>query len=119
MSAAPYLLYIEQFAHFELPMDYLDDQKKPVNLTGYSARLQARDSKGNLLVDLSTDNGGITLGGPTGEITLILTAAQTADPKMAGAAYDLLLIPPSGKPDRLMQGKILFDKGQTYDNLTG
>ena len=50
-----------------------------VNLTGYTARASIRTAySGTLVMDLSTANGRMVLGGPDGAISLSLSAADTA-----------------------------------------
>lgn len=93
-----------------------------VNLTGYAARSQARGKKG-LLFDLTTDNGGILLGGVAGSIALQMSDAQTSalwseglvaqktpgGPDVyVGGRWDLELISPSGRVSRLIHGRLLL-----------
>ena len=65
----------------------------PIDLTGYSAKLQIRNNYGDPTVqlELSTANGGITLGGPAGTITVNFTSAQTTVLPVNLGFYDLLL----------------------------
>jgi hypothetical protein len=80
-----------------------------VNLTGYSARLQARQhfSSGTTVLALtSTPADGITLGGVAGTITLSLTATQTAALPALLCVYDLELVSPSGEVTRLVEGTL-------------
>ena len=99
---------IEQGADFEEILTYKIDSE-PVNLGGYSARMQVRHTaKGTeVLVSLSsspTDGQGvITLGGSIGVITISLTAAQTAAIVAGAHVYDLELVV-SGKVRRLLEG---------------
>lgn len=94
-----------------------------VNLTGYSARSQARDADDGLIFDLTSVNGGITLGGAAGTISLSLDAQATSalwtgdgaiDSAASGAAlydrgvWDLELIAPNGRVQRLIQGRLLL-----------
>jgi hypothetical protein len=94
-----------------------------VNLTGYSARSQARDADDGLIFDLTSLNGGITLGGAAGTISLNLDAQATSalwtgegslDSAANGAAlydrgvWDLELIAANGRVQRLIQGRLLL-----------
>ena len=68
----------------------------PVNLSGYTARMQVRDTYdgGSAVVSL-TSGTGITLGGTAGTILVALTATQTAaiDATPSGQyVYDLELV---------------------------
>src|SRR5512139_3193680 len=48
-----------------------------VNLSGYSAKIQLRDSQTSAIIDEFTDTTGITLGGAAGTITWTMTATET------------------------------------------
>jgi hypothetical protein len=82
----------------------------PVNLTSYTARMQARTShiSGTVVLDLTTANGKITLGGTAGTITLSLTAAETAAITQSSLAYDLELVSVGGEVTRLVEGQIIL-----------
>ncbi len=62
-----------------------------VNLTGYTAKLQLRDTQTNTVVDEFTDTTGLTLGGVAGTITWTMTATETALFPVGSLAYDLRL----------------------------
>jgi hypothetical protein len=79
-----------------------------VNLTGYSARMQVRETydSASTLVSL-TSGTGITLGGTAGTILLELSATQTAaiDSTPNGQyVYDLELASSVGYVTRLVEG---------------
>jgi len=65
-----------------------------VNLTGYTARMMVRATVDAtaVLLTLTTENGGITLGGSAGTITLAITATATAALSFDTAVYDIELI---------------------------
>lgn len=79
-----------------------------VDLTGYTARMQLRESQesADVLVELNTENGGIALGGIAGTIALYLSAAATAAFTWTGAVYDLELIAPNGDVLRKLEGAV-------------
>ena len=79
-----------------------------VDLTGYTARMQIRASVRNpeILVSLTTENGGIALGGTAGTVDLLLTAAQTAAIAARAGAYDLELVDSGGAVTRLLYGAV-------------
>ena len=99
-----------------------------VDLTGYSARSQARRKDGSVLFDLSIEDGSITLGGTAGTIVFNLSAQQTSalwsdelapfgsvggiDTYLAGK-WDLELTSPAGRVVRLLQGKVLLSPETT------
>lgn len=77
----------------------------PVDLTGYSARLQVRKSASdsNKLLDL-TSGDGITLGGSAGTITILVSATDTAALPAGAYKYDLELESGAGVVRRLLEG---------------
>ena len=66
---------------------------EPVDLTGYTARMQIRKKfGGTVLIELTTDiDGGITLDEANGIVTVEMTAEQTASIDRSGV-YDLELV---------------------------
>ena len=79
----------------------------PVNLTGYSARMQIKKSYASAAVaTLTTENGGIVLGGATGKVGLYLGNAATSALAITAGVYDLELVAPSGRVRRFMMGEV-------------
>lgn len=91
------------------------DEAGPVNLTGYTARMQAREEyeSATAFIDINTGNGGITLGGAAGTIALFISATNTALITAEHGYYDLELVSPTGRVYRLLQGKICVSKEAT------
>jgi hypothetical protein len=107
MAAGTLDFTIEQGATFNLLLTWeIDDV--PVNITNWTARLQARvdveDTE--VILSLTTSNGGITLGGAAGTISLDQTATQTALLPAGTYVYDLELISGVGAVTRLVQGEL-------------
>lgn len=113
MTAAIKHFIIEQKATFKKRMTYRDKLKKPINLTGCAAAMQIRDAEGVLLAELTTENGGIVLGGILGTIDLLIADAVTSLMTFAAAVYDLKLVFLDGTSQRLLQGKVTLSPGQT------
>lgn len=104
--AGEYNFTIEQGATFNLLMTWRIDNV-PVNLTGYTARLQARIDIDETDTILSLTTGaGITLGGAAGTISLDQTATQTALLPKGEYVYDLELQSSGGIVTRLLQGEL-------------
>lgn len=82
----------------------------PVNLTNYTARMQARTShiSGTVVLDMTTANSKIALGGAAGTITLSLSAADTAAITAQSLSYDLELVSAGGVVTRLVEGQIVL-----------
>jgi|GEM_PF-395526 len=125
MPAVTLDLTIEQGALFQAVFTWTENGV-PVNLTGYTARMDLRRTVDALeaAVRLTTEGGGgIFLGGITGAIGLIISADVTSTltprvPKNQAASewgvYDLQLIDPGGDDvERLAQGRIFVSPAVT------
>lgn len=81
-----------------------------VNLTGYTARMQVRESYDSLTPVLSLTSGsGITLGGTSGSIILDAHATVTATIPSGQYVYDLELVTSGGYVTRLLEGNFTVD----------
>jgi hypothetical protein len=91
-----------------------EGEEEPVNLTGYTAKMQVRDPQGDpgddLVVELSTENGRIALGGAAGTIDLLISATDTAGIDVGSYAHDLMLTSGGGVVTYLVTGS--FDVKQ-------
>lgn len=78
-----YAIELRKNADFDLRVTWKQTDGTPVNLTGMTGRLQFRvDDGAPVLLDLTTENGGIALGGTAGTIDLLSrAAAHTALPE--------------------------------------
>lgn len=76
-----------------------------VDLTGYTGRAQIRTSAASLTVicDLTTENGGITINGPQGMVSLYISPTETAgfDFSATGGVYDVELYHPTDETEVL------------------
>jgi hypothetical protein len=79
----------------------------PVNLGGYTARMQVRrrPESENAVLTFTTENGGITLGGALGTILVEADPNTTENTDAASYFYDLELESFGGEVYRLLQGK--------------
>lgn len=116
MPAAKLNLTVEQGATFSKRLVWRDKNKRPVNLSGYTAKMQIRTSASSaeVLFELSTSNNRITLLAG-GVIQLDISANDTDTIK--GGVYDLKLYAPSGQEIRLVEGKVSVSPGVTKDGL--
>ena len=81
----------------------------PVDLTGCTARMQvrARVDSPTALLDLTTENGGIVLGGVLGTIEFCkLSATASAAIGWKSGVYDLEIVFPGGTVLRKMAGSV-------------
>ena len=88
-------LVIKQGATWIYPITWERPAGTPVDISGFTARMQIRDDaySSTVLVDMTTANGRITIDGPAGTVTLILADDLTAALSFRGtAAYDLELV---------------------------
>ena len=109
---ARYDMTIYQGADFERVLTWsLGEPSVLVDLSGYSARMQLRTyiGDGDVVMELTTTNGRISLGGAAGTINIDLTAAETATLPANQYAYDLEVIAPSGFVTRLIEGFVNVD----------
>lgn len=114
MSAGIYNDTLDQGATYNLVVVYKDDSGDPIDLTGFSAFMQLRESYQSSVADLtlSTANGGISIDGPNGEITITATATQTTALLSDFYVYDLELVNGS-TVIRLLQGQITVNSEVT------
>lgn len=75
-----------------------------MNLTGYTALMEVRNTAGTLILTLSTANSRITLGGAAGTITLTVDDADTEALTPGTYDYDLTLTSSGGTTTRLIEG---------------
>jgi phage tail sheath gpL-like len=107
MTAGIYNTTIDQGSVWSVVLVYTDSNDAPVNLTGYTASMQLRQNYNSATADLTltTANGGITIVGATGTITINATATQTGLLESGFYVYDLELTSGSNI-SRLIQGQL-------------
>jgi hypothetical protein len=80
----------------------------PVNLTGYSSRLQVREAHYSTTAIVSlTSASGITLGGSTGTIDILISDEVTKEFPAGTWVYDLEVESSGGITDRLIEGNFV------------
>jgi hypothetical protein len=86
-----------------------------VDLTGCTARLQVRSDIDSpvVLLELTTENGGIELGGVLGTVRRVVTATATAAFAWTAGVYDLEVVFANGTVRRLMAGPTSVSKEVT------
>ena len=96
---------------------YAPGKKTPIDLTGCAARMQVRAEIGSptILLELTTENGGITLGGATGSVELLSAPSETATMAWDGGVWDLEIVHPGGEVTRLAQGSLCVSPEVTRD----
>jgi molybdopterin-binding protein len=88
-----YNFTIEQGATFSRTIVVKNPDNTLYNLTGYTARMQIRRdiAATEVMISLTTENGKLALGGANGQISITLSAADTATITRNGV-YDLELV---------------------------
>lgn len=125
MAAGKYSFTIEQGATTNFQVVYQDASGNPINLSGYHARMQIRETKASSTVicrlssSRDSDGTGLNLSGSnnnlplsSGSIGVYISAASSSNFNFDTAVYDLELV--SGSfVTRLIQGVIKLDKEVT------
>lgn len=90
---AEYKITARQGSTFSKTLTWIVD-RDPVNLTGWTARMQVRESvdSPDVVLEASTSNGRISLGGAAGTIEINISAADTEDIEARSYVYDLELV---------------------------
>jgi len=99
---------IYQGATFRKRLTWKAPSGTPIDLTGCTARMQVRAEVDSdvVLLSLTTENGGISLGGAAGTIDLLSADDETAAMTWDGGVWDLEIVHPNGDVTRLAQGSI-------------
>jgi hypothetical protein len=115
MSAGTFNILCEQGADFRLQLTWREPDQTPINVSGFSAKMQVRTAKGasTAAATLSTSSGTIVLGGVNGTILLTMPASETGSLVPGAYIYDIELTDPSGVVTRLMQGSFTVDQQVT------
>ena len=92
--AGTYNIIADQGATFGRTITWNDADGDPINLSAYTARMQVRPiaSSSTVALELTTENGRITLGGALGTITLTVPASAMDDVEAGNYAYDLEMV---------------------------
>ena len=98
---------MDQGAQWTLTVVYDNNNGTPIDLTGYTARMQVRPKFGsdNAVLTLSSPSSGIVITPLTGTLALTATTVQTAAIDGGFYVYDLE-ITSGGVVTRLMQGSV-------------
>ena len=110
MAARLTLPTIEKGATYNHVLFWKDKQKTAIDLTGVTAKMQVRETVEStvVLLELSTENGGLTIVPLDGKITLHVSAQQTTNLDGYGGVYDLELYYTDNSIIRLIEGQIAF-----------
>jgi hypothetical protein len=94
-----------QGSTFRKTLTYTLDQT-PIDLSGYSSRLQVRTAHYSTDPLISLVSGsGLTIGGSAGTIDIYISDSDTSEIPAGNHVYDLEIISPSSDVDRLIEGR--------------
>lgn len=109
-SAGIYNITCNQGATFSRTLTWTDVARKAINITNYTARMHVRSlvTSGTTIIELTTENGRISVSNPTaGQVTLTISATDTAAIPADKYVYDLELVSPLGVVNRLVEGNFV------------
>lgn len=108
-------IVIKKGATFTKQLRWKDANGAVINLTGYTARMQIRETvdSASFIIELTNANSRITLGGALGTITLTISAADTMSIVQNSGVYDLEIVSASGVVTRLIEGEVLITNNAT------
>jgi hypothetical protein len=107
---------VDQNATFSFQVQYtLDDEVTPIDLTGASAKMQVRDTKGGskLAFTLTSPLGGIIINGPTGTLDIKITPTQTNKLFYPKSSYDIMVVDSNGNKIKLLEGFMTLSRSVT------
>ena len=94
MAIIDYDISTEQGSSLSRVVTYNNASGNPVNLTGYTARMQVRPRAGSgyAYLSLTSPDGGLTLGGSAGTITILVDGSITSAIPAGNYVYDLEVV---------------------------
>ena len=106
---------IDQNATFSFVVEYKDEDGNAIDLSGASAKMQVRDTKGGtkLAVTLTSPSGGITIDGPNGKLTVKMTPTQTSKIFYPKSSYDLMVVDSNANKIKLLEGFMTLNRSVT------
>lgn len=112
----------QQNADLDLLLRILDDEKKPIDVTGYKGLIHVKPSASSTfsILEISSspaasyaENRKITFGGIDGTVRIFVAAEKTRKLPVIKAVYDLVVVAPGGGTRRWMQGYFNIERGVT------
>lgn len=97
---------VPQGANFVLNVQARNSDNSILPLTGYSAKLQVRETVDSLttLMEASTAGGTITINGPAGIVSILVPATTTETMTWNVGVYDLEVFTTTANVIRLLEG---------------
>jgi hypothetical protein len=106
---------VDQNATFSFVIEYKDNNGDAIDLTGASAKMQVRDTKGGakLAVTLTSPSGGIVVDPVNGKLTIKMTPTQTNKLFYPKSSYDLMVVDSNGNKIKLLEGFMTLNRSVT------
>lgn len=105
---------VDQGSTFTFSIIWKDGSDAPIDVTGYSAKMQARDSQGGKILAFTlTHTDGIVVGGSNGTISVTISPDRTNKLIFPKTFYDILITSPSGVKTRILEGVITPNRAVT------
>ena len=106
---------VDQNTTFSFVVEYTDNTDLPVNLSGATAKMQVRDTKGGskLSFTLTSPFEGIVIDGPAGKVTCTMTPAQTSKLFHPKSSYDIMVTDTNNTKIKLLEGFLTLSRSVT------
>lgn len=106
---------VDQNTTFTFTVEYTDSNDLPINLSGATAKMQVRDTKGGskLSFTLTSPFDGIVIDGPAGRVTCTMTPAQTSKLFHPKSSYDIMITDTNSTKTKLLEGFFTLSRSVT------
>ena len=107
---------VDQNATFSFIVEYKDNNGLPIDLTGASAKMQVRDTKGGAKLAFtltSPSTGGIAIDAALGKLTLKMTPTQTNKLFYPKSSYDIMVTDSNSNKIKLVEGFLSLSRSVT------
>jgi hypothetical protein len=106
---------VDQNATFSFIVEYKDNNGSPIDLTGATAKMQVRDTKGGskLAFTLTSPSGGITITPLLGKLSIKMTPTQTSKLFYPKSSYDIMITDSNTNKIKLLEGFITLSRSVT------
>jgi hypothetical protein len=106
---------VDQNATFTFIVEYKDNNNLPIDLTGATAKMQVRDTKGGtkLAFSLTSPSGGIVIDPTNGKLTIKITPTQTNKLFYPKSSYDIMITDSNANKIKLLEGFMTLSRSVT------
>jgi hypothetical protein len=106
---------VDQNATFTFIVEYKDNNNLPIDLTGATAKMQVRDTKGGtkLAFSLTSPSGGIVIDPTNGKLTIKITPTQTNKLFYPKSSYDIMITDSNSNKIKLLEGFMTLSRSVT------